>query len=71
MSEWKDIKKAPKNTRVQLGWWKRSCLSPNLIWEESIGVAIETFWLFFKIYHREATHYKELPPPPKEQINHE
>lgn len=66
MSEWKDIKTAPKNKRVRLGWYTNR-YDNSLVWWESIGVAVKTYFYFFKDYHYEATHWKELPQPPKEQ----
>lgn len=69
MSEWKDIKSAPKNKRVRLGWYTNRYLDNSLAWNESIGVAVRTKFLIFNTYHDEATHWKELPQPPKEQEN--
>ena len=67
MSGWIDIKNAPKNKKLHLGWWENSYTTNPLIWREDVGVAIRSKFLIFNFRHRNATHYKELPSPPKKE----
>ena len=67
MSEWQPIETAPADVNLVLGHW--NIWDGDNRWRERNGMAFESGFLGRKkmtYLGKEATHWKHVPPPPKE-----
>jgi hypothetical protein len=74
MSEWRDIRTAPKDGSIFLAWdatTKRVCVGEwldatemDVFFGATIGFAFFDFFIEQEVFDHEMTHWQPLPTPP-------